>query len=182
MADNHDCIICPACGKEMDKVFINSMNRNLDMCLNGCGGMFFDNREFEKVDEQNESIDEILSLIENKNFEKVDDTQKRVCSYCGANMVKHNVNGILIDNCYTCGAKFLDNNELIQYRSQYPNDLERSKVFHAMFSVNLKKQIAEDSITELQQQEIPETLPTEIVYSVPPMNPFKRFIVNLFNK
>ena len=52
MADNKDVLTCPACGKEMEKVFIESMQKHLDVCLNGCGGMFFDNREFEKVDEQ----------------------------------------------------------------------------------------------------------------------------------
>ncbi|MBR3604799.1 MAG: zf-TFIIB domain-containing protein, partial [Candidatus Gastranaerophilales bacterium] len=42
MADNKDVLTCPACGKEMEKVFIESMQKHLDVCLKGCGGMFFD--------------------------------------------------------------------------------------------------------------------------------------------
>ena len=91
MADNKDILTCPACGKEMEKVFIESMQKHLDICLNGCGGMFFDNREFEKVDEQNENIDEILSLVSGRNFQPVNDKELRACPYCGANMVKTNI-------------------------------------------------------------------------------------------
>lgn len=170
MADNKDILTCPACGNEMKKIFIESMQKNIDVCLDGCGGMFFDNREFEKIDEQHESVNEILALTENKDFEKVDDKELRICPYCHANMVKTNIFGVLIDSCYTCGGKFLDNNELTQYRNQYPSDVERSKVFNAM----LKEAIAKEKPDlEIKNE-------AEIIYSEPPMNPFKRFITNLF--
>ena len=48
MSDNKQTINCPACGKEMVKVFDKEKGINIDICLNGCGGIFFDNREFEK--------------------------------------------------------------------------------------------------------------------------------------
>ena len=62
MADNKDEISCPACGTVMNKVYINSIGKNVDICLKHCGGIYFDNREFEKVDEAHECVDEILQL------------------------------------------------------------------------------------------------------------------------
>ena len=66
----------------MNKVYINSIGKNVDICLKQCGGIYFDNREFEKVDEQHENINEILDIIKDKSFQKVDDTELRVCPYC----------------------------------------------------------------------------------------------------
>ena len=46
MADTLKELKCPACGKVMEKVFIPSEGINLDICTDGCGGIYFDNREF----------------------------------------------------------------------------------------------------------------------------------------
>ncbi len=54
--DTLETIKCPACGKEMEKVFIPSEGINIDICTNGCGGIFFDNREFDKFNEGHEDI------------------------------------------------------------------------------------------------------------------------------
>ena len=59
MADNKEIIKCPACGEDMVKVLIPDLNIYVDICLNGCGGMLFDNRELEKFDEPHENIDDI---------------------------------------------------------------------------------------------------------------------------
>ena len=56
MADTLQKIKCPACGREMEKVFIPSEGINLDICTQGCGGIFFDNRELDKFDEKDEDI------------------------------------------------------------------------------------------------------------------------------
>lgn len=201
MADNKDVLTCPACGEEMQKIFFASIQKNIDICMKGCGGMFFDNREFEKVDEQHENIDEVLSLVSGRTFKSVDDKALRICPYCQANMVKTNVFGVLIDTCYTCGGKFLDNNELEQYRNQYPSDSERTKVFNAMFAEKLKEVMLQDNA--LKSHLTPEVMndfmsenaeilnsadksneaqSEDIVYAEPPMNPLKRFVIKLFNR
>ena len=41
MADSHKTLICPACGNEMQKIFIKSKGLNIDICTQGCGGIFF---------------------------------------------------------------------------------------------------------------------------------------------
>ena len=63
MADSLNILTCPACGKVMEKVFIPSQEINIDICTNGCGGIFFDNREFDKFDERNEDVSDILNKV-----------------------------------------------------------------------------------------------------------------------
>ena len=129
MADTLKKIICPACGKEMEKVFIPSEGINIDICTDGCGGIFFDNREFDYFNEQNEDISEILKKLGNKDFAPVDEGVTRVCPCCGMKMVKNSAgvrSCITVDDCYGCGGKFLDNKELLKIREEYVNDQHRS--------------------------------------------------------
>lgn len=128
MADTLKTLICPACGKEMEKVFIPSQGINLDICTQGCGGIYFDNREFANFDEQHEDISKILEELNGKHFTPVDTTKERICPNCGAKMVKNNTSihkTIEVDDCYTCGGKFLDNEELIKIREEYENNEQR---------------------------------------------------------
>ncbi|MBD5402925.1 hypothetical protein HDR58_09040 [bacterium] len=130
MADTLKTLKCPACGKDMEKVFIPSEGINLDICTDGCGGIYFDNREFENFDEKNEDISRILEKIEGKEFIKVDEKQNRVCPNCGANMVKNCSSvkqTIQIDECYSCGGKFLDKDELVKIREEYDTAEERDE-------------------------------------------------------
>jgi uncharacterized protein len=128
MSDTLKEIECPACKKMMKKVFIPEDNINIDICINGCGGMFFDNRELKKFDEKSESIDEILNTISGKTFEKVNQDNIRICPVCGSKMVKNYTSikkQIQIDECYACGGKFLDAGELQTLRTEYDTEAER---------------------------------------------------------
>lgn len=126
--DTLDTIKCPACGKDMEKIFIPSEGINIDICIDGCGGIFFDNREFDKFNEEHEDISVIEEKIKGKTFAPVNDNAVRMCPVCGAQMVKNTTSAksnIKIDDCYTCGGKFLDHEELFKIRAEYQNDQER---------------------------------------------------------
>ena len=146
MSDNHNVLNCPACNKEMKKVFVPKEGVNIDICIDGCGGMWFDNREIKEFDEQNEKVDEIIAAIEGKEFDKVDQTNHRSCPACGAKMVKNFSSvkkEIQIDECYACGGKFLDNTELQALRAEYATESERSSdmvsYMYATVGADLKK-------------------------------------------
>ncbi len=129
MADTHQNLRCPACGKEMQKIFVPSQGVNIDICTDGCGGIFFDNREYQMFDEKSENIDDIIKAIENKKFETVDDSLPRYCPACGAKMAKNFSSikkQVTVDECYSCGGKFLDHGELTTIRNEYESDLERT--------------------------------------------------------
>ena len=130
MSDTIEMITCPACGKAMHKVYMKESGTSLDVCLDGCGGIFFDGQELKHFDEQSENIDELKQAIEGKTFEKTDESITRVCPVCGNNMVKNHVSikhEITIDECYNCGSKFFDHGELTKMRKQYATEEDRKQ-------------------------------------------------------
>lgn len=134
MNDTLEIINCPACKKPMQKVFVPETGFNLDVCVDGCGGVFFDGQELKHFDENCESIEEIKKVLDGKIFAKVDESLTRNCPVCGNKMVKNFVSvkkNIQVDECYSCGAKFLDHNELEQMRAEYPTEKDRQQDFIA---------------------------------------------------
>lgn len=128
MNDTIETIKCPACGKDMHKILMSESRTCLDVCLDGCGGIFFDGQELKHFDENKESIDELTDALKNRTFQQVDETQTRICPVCGNKMVKNNVSikkEIVIDECYNCGGKFFDHGELTKMRNQYATEEER---------------------------------------------------------
>ncbi len=129
MADTYETINCPACGKKMLKIFVKECGINVDICKDGCGGIFFDNRELKYFDEQHELVDETIRQMEAQDYPPVDETVDRFCPTCGAKMVKNNTSAtgsIQIDECYTCGAKFLEHGELTRMRAEFATEKQRS--------------------------------------------------------
>ena len=149
MTDTIETINCPACGKEMHKIFMQESGSALDVCLDGCGGIFFDGQELKHFDEQAESIEELKQTMEGKTFEKTDETVIRICPVCGNNMVKNSVSvkhEITIDECYNCGGKFFDHSELESMRGQYNSDDERIADIKRLAQNSEKMQIILDTL------------------------------------
>ena len=129
MADNLEIIECPACGKKMKKVYMPDAGINLDVCVNGCGGIYFDNREFKKFDEQHEDIQPLVNAFEGRTYAVIDSAETRICPVCSMKMVKNYASAkheIQVDECYSCGGKFLDHSELEKIRAQYTTEEERA--------------------------------------------------------
>ena len=136
MADTLEKIICPACGKEMKKIFLNGQNVNIDICLDGCGGILFDNRELEKCDDSFENVDELKDVIKNKTFVKTDTSEIRTCPVCSTPMVKIGAGkgGVKIDVCNVCGAKYLDHGELETIRNSAVEEID-SKITDVLATI-----------------------------------------------
>ena len=146
MADNFNTIKCPACQKEMKKIFIPREGINIDVCVDGCGGIYFDNREFKYFDEQAENIDELSKAIEGKTFIPVDQDLPRTCPACGSRMVKNYSSAkkiVQVDECYSCGGKFLDHGELDKIRAEYPTEEARSKAVVEYLKNNMGSEFEE---------------------------------------
>lgn len=112
--DTFKTINCPACGLVMKKIFIPGAGISVDVCKDGCGGIYFDNQEMQHFHKDSPNIEEINKVLEGKRFLKVDQNQVRICPACGTKMVKNDLGGIgiQIDNCYNCGGIFLDYGEI----------------------------------------------------------------------
>ena len=131
MVDNKKIIKCPACGYPMAKVFIKEKNINLDICTQGCGGIYFDNRELEHFSNSQTDITDITNSLSKKDFIEIDTNATRICPVCKAKMVKNFADfdkNITIDECYNCGGKFLDYGELHKIR----NSQTKNETFQAL--------------------------------------------------
>lgn len=161
MADTKENLVCPACGEEMTKVYMKGQNMNVDICLDSCGGILFDNRELEKCDEVGENVLEILEAIKEKMFIDVDQSKQRECPVCGAMMAKYKTCGgaVEIDNCAFCGAKFLDNGELEKIRQLNLLDEDAtstiSKEFEEMTGYLMNEEISDVTLGMLPQKRSP---------------------------
>ena len=154
MADTKEIINCPACGKPMEKVYIPSEGINVDICTEGCGGIFFDNREFDKFNEQNEDISTIIKKLQNKTYTQVESDKQRLCPICGIKMVQNTtkINGsIVVDDCYGCGGKFLDYEELEKIRAEFATDNDRSRATMAYLNKKVGKEL---SALDMKHQDI----------------------------
>ena len=119
MVDSFEKLNCPLCGKEMEKILLHEQGINVDICLNGCGGIFLDNREFDKIDDEDENIAEIIDAIKERTFEEVSLKSQMICPVCNVPMVEMGAgkSSVKIDCCNGCGAKFLENGELQKIRA-----------------------------------------------------------------
>lgn len=127
---------CPACERELERTEVGDIA--LDVCRNGCGGIWFDNFELEKVDEQHEGAGEALLDIQPDSGVHVDHSQVRPCPKCGdVLMMKHFVSvkhEVEVDECAGCGGIWLDFGELAHIRGQYTTDEQRTEAARAHFS------------------------------------------------
>ncbi len=170
MADNMEEIYCPACGKKMEKVFMDKQNLYLDVCLNGCGGIYFDNREFYKFDEESEDITPLVKALENKEFKENDETAQRFCPVCGMKMVKNVMKSaeinIEVDDCYSCGGKFIDNKELQAIRNQYPTEKERVEAALKDVYINIGEELQKIQLEHDEHMKRPSLTMRAIKYNL----------------
>jgi len=134
---------CPACGNGLKEATVGDVT--VDICQGGCGGIWFDNQELKKVDEQHESAGEALLDVERNPDVNVDLQAKRPCPKCDSViMMKHFVSTkreVEVDECAACGGIWLDAGELRAIREQFATDEERTKAAREYFSDVFKDEI-----------------------------------------
>ena len=72
-------LACPACVSEMDVFAADTVT--VDICQIGCGGIWFDHRELQKVDEPDEADGEVLEQVLAGSL-PVDEGVRRHCPVC----------------------------------------------------------------------------------------------------
>lgn len=118
---------CPVCGKDLvDKVFGNV---KVDVCENGCKGIWFDWLELSKLDERNEGLGEALKQA--LNYPRLNEANRgRInCPKCGTPMHAHKYQSskeVNVDECYVCGGFFLDSGELTVIRDTFMSEDEEN--------------------------------------------------------
>lgn len=127
---------CPACDNVLKEMTVGDIT--VDVCENGCGGIWFDKFELHKVDESHESQGEhLLETKRNENI-KVDHTKRRKCPRCkNIVMLRHFFSvkrEVEVDECAGCGGYWIDYGELRTIRTQFATEEERKKAADAYFT------------------------------------------------
>ena len=101
---------CPACGNELREKGAGGMT--LDICYGGCGGIWFDNAELERMDPR-ASIS--LHTVWRDPNTKVLWTQPRPCPRCANQVLERKSFSesmfVEVDQCPNCGGIWLDEGE-----------------------------------------------------------------------
>jgi len=93
----------------------------VDVC-HGCGGIWFDAFELQRVDEEQEVAGERLLRIDHDPHVAVDASRKRECPRCeGIKLHRHFFSAkrlVQVDQCPNCGGYWLDAGELAAIRAE----------------------------------------------------------------
>ncbi|MDD3147722.1 MAG: zf-TFIIB domain-containing protein [Candidatus Riflebacteria bacterium] len=148
---------CPACGKALEIVTIADVE--LEACLNGCGGIWFDAAELFRLDEQEEGLDDpvVLKLLSFNTPRNTDNRDKITCLKCGVKMRRREHregSGIFVDECYGCGGIWLDGGELRAIRENpvVIRSNEERKRMDAEFSQRIKEEKARQAAEEARKR------------------------------
>jgi uncharacterized protein len=118
----------------------------LDVCREGCGGIWFDRYELMKVDESRESAGEELLDIERDPAVVVDHTKRLSCPKDpGVMMMRHFSSvkrRVTVDECPSCGGFWLDTGELAAIRSEFETEEERDRAAAQYFSELFDSELA----------------------------------------
>lgn len=94
----------------------------VDVCQGGCGGIWFDAFELERVDEESETAGEPLLAISRNEHVVIDPSRKRDCPRCqGVKLHRHFFSAkrrVEVDQCPNCGGYWLDAGELALIRAE----------------------------------------------------------------
>ncbi len=127
---------CPACYNALTALQVGSLV--VDVCSGGCGGIWFDAFELERVDEQQEAAGEPLLHIERDESIVVDASRKRQCPRCeGIKLHRHFFSAkrqVQVDQCPNCGGYWLDAGELAQIRTERGETSQTEQIRHATIS------------------------------------------------
>lgn len=135
---------CPACGNQMTEITVESIK--VDVCMHGCGGIWFDRFELQRMDEGHESAGEMLLDIEVNEATRVDPSARRKCPKCrDMIMMRHFFSmkrEIEVDECPGCTGFWVDRGELWKIREQFTTEADRDQAtedyFTKMFNDDLE--------------------------------------------
>jgi Zn-finger nucleic acid-binding protein len=130
---------CPACFNELTEVQVGPLV--VDACQGGCGGVWFDAFELQKVDEEHESAGEPLLHVQPDEHLVVDKSRKRECPRCsGMKLHRHFFSAkrrVEVDQCPNCGGYWLDAGELALIRAEKAEDATAAQARQSGISMDM---------------------------------------------
>ena len=134
---------CPACFNELTTTQIGSVS--VDVCEGGCGGIWLDAFELQRVDEQHEEAGERLLAIQRDERIVVDHLRKRDCPRClNIKLRRHFFSPkrlVEVDECANCGGYWLDAGELAKIRHEKNAEAENAQASQSGLSTEVIRYI-----------------------------------------
>ena len=125
---------CLRCDQDL-KTLMNG-NVEVDVCMDGCGGIWFDTAELKKMNEKHEVTPEFLKELGHARRNLVDKKERLTCPKCEAKMLRHfhsTRKEVEIDQCSQCYGHWLDGGELQKVINQYSTQEDRLKETQQFF-------------------------------------------------
>ncbi len=116
---------CPVCSKDMVEQDFGSAK--VDVCVDGCKGIWFDWLELTKLDEGNEGAGKALQEALKAPRNNGEGRDQINCPKCAIPMQIHSyklAKEINVDECYKCAGFYLDAGELKEIRANAMTDEE----------------------------------------------------------
>lgn len=137
-APEHPPIDCPVCRRPLT---VLAVGRTLiDVCHEGCGGIWFDSFELQRLDEHHEGEGRLAAHIERHPEVARDPAQRLRCPRCHDVVLRQHFFSVKqqveVDSCPGCGGYWLDHGELCRIRAEFNTAAAREKAT-AKFLENL---------------------------------------------
>ncbi len=159
---------CPACDHLLQPLKAGTLS--VDVCAGGCGGIWFDAFEMQKVDEAHEPSGEKLLDIPQNPAVAVDHDRRRNCPRCETVVMLRHAHKdnptVTVDECPGCGGFWLDAGELGLIRKSHI--LAENKRAHTQA---LLEQLKQQSLAGLHRK--PEGQPQR-THTITTINSFFR--------
>lgn len=162
-------MICPACEHNMTEMDVQDIT--VDVCVGGCGGIWFDGRELKKVDEPHEEASWGLLEVAYDPSVVVDESERRDCPHCADIVMMRHFSSIKreveVDECPSCTGFFLDRGELNAIREEYATEEERSNAAWEMFGDMFDEDIDDEQAASWQRLEASQNLAKMFKFLLP---------------
>jgi Zn-finger nucleic acid-binding protein len=147
---------CPACHRTLTAVTVSGVT--VDVCRDGCAGMWFDQGELHWFDQPTQAAGQALVEITGNPKVSVDLSQRRRCPKCPNSVLMRHFfsakRAVTVDECPTCAGMWLDAGELERIRAEYDSAEARRQAARAGF----EEALVGDRMA-LMRTEIEEELP-----------------------
>ncbi len=162
---------CPACENHLSPV--KAGNLLVDVCLGGCGGIWFDNFELQKLDDPEELAGNLLVRVNVADRKEIaaNPSKKRQCPKCGdIVMMRHffsSKRSVEVDECPNCAGYWLDAGELALIREEHQAEIERKRAVDQYLSDVASRKLDEMRAGTWEQTKRARTIDQLLRFSKP---------------
>lgn len=160
---------CPSCMNQLTVQTVSGIT--LDVCDNGCGGIWFDKLELKKFDEKKELNAEALLKINILSKSTVNTQKIHDCPKCSnVKLMRHFSSTkmkIAVDECPQCAGFWLDAGELSAIRDEFDSEEDRKRAAENVFSEMFSSKLAEEKNKSSERYEKYQNLAKALRYITP---------------